>query len=141
MTKATDFDRLKLLAGDGYWYLGTAYSKYPGGLDAAYEVACRATGRLWCRDVPIFCPIALCHGPAAFTGYNEDTGKGLNPLTPPDGERDVWGERLAPFVSNAMGLLVLKMAGWDESVGLRREIDEFKASGKPVTFLSWPIRS
>lgn len=136
---AADFDILRLEADGGYWYLGTAYSKYPAGLDAAYEVACRATGRLWMRDVPVFCPIAMCHGPAAFVGYNEETDVGLNPLTPPDGERDLWGERLEPFTIDAIGLLVLKMDGWAESVGLAREIEAFRKDGKPVWFLTWPM--
>lgn len=127
--RAVDFERLRDIAGGSYWYLGTAYSKYPGGLDAAYEVACRATGRLWAQDVPVFCPIAMCHGPADFVG--------LDPYTRADS--DVWGDRLAPFARGAMGLLVLRMAGWTDSVGLMREIAEFEESDRPVVGLSWPF--
>lgn len=135
---AENFHRLKAMAGHSYWYLGTAYSKYPGGRDAAYDVACHAAGRLLAQDIPIFCPITMCHGPAEAVGYNSDTGVGLNPHTAPEGVPDPWAARLAPFVRNAMGMFVLEMQGWDESVGLAAEIEEFRAAGKPILHLSWP---
>lgn len=128
---SVNFERLKMQAGEGYWYLGTAYSKYPGGRDAAYEIACRATGRLMAQSVPVFSPIAMCHGPADFVG--------LDPNTSPDGEPDPWTQRMAPLERNAMGLLVLRMSGWADSVGLMREINSFKAADKPVIGLSWPM--
>ena len=43
---AENFHRLKAMAGHSYWFLGTAYSRYPEGRDAAYRLACHATGRL-----------------------------------------------------------------------------------------------
>jgi len=137
--RAVDFAALKLQAGDSYWYLGTAYSKYTGGRDAAYDVACHAAGRLMAQDIPIFCPITMVHGPADAVGYNSDTDVGLNPYTAPEGESDPWAARLAPFVRNAMGLFVLEMQGWQESVGLAAEIEEFRAAGKPILHLSWPM--
>ena len=47
-----------------FWYLATPYSKFPGGLDAAYVEACKAQALLIKAGVPVFCPISHTHGPA-----------------------------------------------------------------------------
>lgn len=120
-------DRLRMIAGDGYWFLGSPYTKHPDGLGLAAERAAYASGVLWKHSVPNFAPIPMCHA-AAHAVEGLDPKNGL-----------AWAKRLTPFKRDAMGLLVLRLNGWEASDGLRGEINEFKAASKPVVHLSWPI--
>lgn len=109
------------LATDGFWYVGTPYSKYPGGIDLAFKVTCRITAEFIRRGVPVFSPIAHSH-PVAVHG-------GIDPL-----DHKIWLPADAPMVRAAHGLIVVQMDTWAESVGLRHEIEAVKAAGKPVLF-------
>ena len=124
--RAAGWQSITEMAGDGFWYLGTAYTKYPGGLDAAHSVACRAVGRLWNQGVPCMSPIAATHVPGILVGPDLK-----DPL--------FWQTVDAPFVRAAMGLLVLHMDGWHKSDGLAGEIEAFTEAGKPIVGLSWPL--
>ena len=106
-----------------FWYLGTPYSKYPAGLDAAYKLACRQRGLLLQAGVPCFSPIAHSHGVA--------TECDLDPR-----DLSVWLPSEAPIMAAACGLIVCMAASWRESVGLRHEIDAFEACGKPVVYMA-----
>lgn len=112
---------LALLADQpGYIYLGSPYSKYEAGHDAAARVAADAASRLMCLMV-VYSPIAHGHAAAAH---------GL-PLT-----WDFWKRQCQPLVDSASGLIVLTMAGWQESVGLQYEIEEFVRMNKPILHVS-----
>lgn len=120
-------DRLRMIAGGGYWYLGTPYTLHPHGLGIAADQAARASAHLFQKQVPHFCPITMCHAAA----------HAVEDLDPKNGQ--AWASRMAPFVRDAMGLIVVRLEGWEKSRGLRGEINEFKAASKPVVHLSWPI--
>lgn len=51
---------------------------------------------------------------------------------------DFWESFDLPFIEGASMLLVVTMPGWQESKGIRAEIDLFNKAGKPVHFLSPP---
>lgn len=106
---------------DGFWYVGTPYSKYSGGIHLAFRLACRYTAEFIRRGVPVFSPIAH--------SYCVATEGGIDPL-----DRAIWLPADAPLMKAAGGLIVVMLDTWRESVGLRHEIDAFEAAGKPVVY-------
>ena len=114
-------DRLKL-ASESFWYLATPYSKYPTGIEEAFRVACRATGKLILAGVPVYSPIAHTH-PIAIYG-------GIDPF-----DYGIWIPADAPMMRAAHGLIVLKLPTWEISYGISEEIKEFSEAGKPIEYL------
>lgn len=110
-----------LAATKGYIYLGSPYSKYEAGHTAAARVVADSAARLMRRGMVVYSPIAHGHAVAAH---------GL-PLT-----WDFWKRQCQPLIDAAAGLIVITMAGWQESVGLQYEIDEFVRAGKPILHVS-----
>ena len=108
----------------GYAYLATPYSRYQGGIQAAFEMAARLAARLMRAGVPVFCPITHSH-PIAVHG-------GLDPL-----DAALWSDADAPLLAAASVLVVYQAPGWTESVGIRQEIAASAAAGKPVVFWPW----
>jgi hypothetical protein len=113
---------LKLLqAMSGYVYLGSPYSKYEAGHDAAARVVADAAASLMRRGLVIYSPIAHGHAVAAH---------GL-PL-----DWAFWKAQCQPLIDGATALVVLTMDGWQESVGLQYEIGEFVRTGRPILHVS-----
>lgn len=113
---------LKLLADQpGYVYLGSPYSKYEAGHAAAARVAADAAAYLMRRGLVIYSPIAHGHAVAAH-GLPLDWG--------------FWKAQCQPLIDAAAALIVLTMDGWQESVGLQYEIDEFVRTGRPILHVS-----
>lgn len=52
---------------DGYYYLATPFSKFAGGLHAAYEAACREAAKLRAAGRAIYCPIETRHEMELFS--------------------------------------------------------------------------
>ena len=108
----------------GYWYLATPYSKYPAGLEAAYQEACRAAAWLIRSGVRVFSPIAHTHGVAIHGD--------LDPL-----DHKIWLPADRPLMDDACGLIVAMLEGWAESYGIQQEILEFTAAQKPIMAMEW----
>lgn len=106
---------------DGFWYVGTPYSRFPDGIAAAFTAACKNTAALVRAGVSVFSPIAHSH-PVAFYGK-------IDPL-----DHAIWLPADAPLMKAAGGLIVVMLQTWQDSVGLRHEIDAFEAAGKPVVY-------
>jgi Domain of unknown function (DUF1937) len=106
----------------GYWYLGSPYSKFAFGLEAAYRQVSEAAGLLIRAGVPVFCPIAHSH-PIAKYGQ-------LDPVN-----HELWVTVDAPLVRAAGGLIVLMLPGWTESRGLTHERSAFEATDRPVVYM------
>jgi Domain of unknown function (DUF1937) len=107
----------------GYYYLATPYSKYKTGINAAFLMACEIAARLISIGVPVFCPIAHSH-PIALLG-------GLEPLS-----HDIWLPADKPLMDGAAAMIVYMADGWDESYGVKVEIEHFRKAGKQVFYLS-----
>ena len=105
-----------------YYYLSTPYSKYPGGLEAAFQMACRQAAILLKAKVPVYCPIA--HGHAI------GDANGIDPL-----DWDFWMEADAPMMEAAKGLIVVKAPTWGLSYGIAEERKVFAAAGKPIVWM------
>lgn len=109
----------------GFYYVATPYSKYEGGLDAAFREACRVTAELVRRGLKVYSPIAHTH-PIAYAGK-------IDPL-----DHKIWLPLDEPLMRAAEGLYVVEMPGWEESYGIAHEVEVFKGQGKPVVNLTWP---
>jgi len=109
-----------------FWYIATPYSKYPEGLQAAFEHACIASAWLVKRNVRVYSPIAHTHAIAHY---------GLVDAL----DHEIWMWQDEAFMENACGLLVVDMPGWNESVGVIQEIRTFGALNKPIYHLPWPL--
>ena len=105
----------------GFWYLGSPYSKYPLGLEQAFREVCRCAAVFVREGIPVYSPIAHTH-PIAMEGR-------LDPL-----DHTIWLAFDAPMMAAAEGLIVCEMQGWQESEGLKKEIEFFESRDRPVTF-------
>lgn len=105
-----------------YWYCATPYSKFSGGIEEAFKMACRQTALLIRAKVPVYSPIASTH-PVAIHG-------GMDPL-----DHSIWLPADKPFMDAAKGLIVVMAEGWRESYGIGEEIKEFRAAGKPIIYM------
>jgi hypothetical protein len=114
---------LEQLRGFDLVYLGTPYSKYPGGIEVAFEHACVFAANLLRHQVKVYSPIAHTH-PIAIHGK-------IDPL-----DLNIWLPFDAAMMAKADAMVVGLMPGWEESRGVAHEIEVFKTAGKPVFYLS-----
>jgi hypothetical protein len=105
-----------------YWYLGSPYSKYPSGLEAAFEAACRARGLLVLAGISCFSPIVHSHQVAKFCGIDPHA-------------HDIWLPTERPMMKKAKGLIVLRLVCWETSYGLGIEIKAFRKARKPIVYM------
>jgi hypothetical protein len=110
-----------------FLYLATPYSKYPGGIDEAFRLACRAAGLLIQHGVRVYSPIAHTHPIAVHAGIDPYAHK-------------IWLPADKPFMDAASGLIVLRAESWEISYGIGEEIKEFTAAQKPVHYMDcWTV--
>ncbi len=107
-----------------FWYLGTPYSKFRLGLEAAFLAACDARADLVRAGIPCFSPIVHSH-PVAIHGK-------IDPLS-----HAIWLPAEQPIMRCATGLIVRMLEGWEDSYGLGEEIKDFERHRKPVVM--WPL--
>jgi len=106
----------------GFIYLGSPYSLYEHGHDKAAAFASEAAGYLMLRGFSVFAPIPHGH----FITSTE--------ALPPDWP--FWKRQCEPFIDAASALVVLKLDGWRDSVGLTYEIARFHEAGKPIVYVT-----
>jgi hypothetical protein len=110
-----------------YWYLGSPYSKYPGGIDEAFRLVCEQAGHLLRYGIQVYSPIAHCHPIAHYAKIDPHDHK-------------IWLPANALMMAGARGLIVLKLETWESSYGLNFERREFENWGKPIIFTElWEI--
>lgn len=103
-------------------YLASPYSHPdPAMRVARFESACRATSRLMKTGMLVFSPIAQSHSVAIHGG------------TPVDWA--FWEAYDTAVLAGCGKLLVLKLDGWDRSVGVGAEINIMLRAGKPVEYI------
>lgn len=106
-----------------YWYLGSPYSKYPDGIERAFELVCTNAGLLIRCGVPVYSPIAHCHPIARNANID------------PHNHR-IWLPANALMMAGAKGLIVLKLKTWEQSYGLAFEMREFETWDKPIIMMN-----
>lgn len=115
--------KLEALKDIGLLYVGTPYSKYEAGIEAAFQDAAALTGELLRQGLCVYSPIAHGH-PLSIYG-------GIDPL-----DLSIWLPFDATMMARSDALVVAMMQGWEASSGIRHEMEEFVLSGKPVFFLN-----
>ena len=104
-------------------YLATNYSKFPGGIQKAFEEASKLAARLIVNHIKIFSPIAHTH-PIAMYGE-------VNPY-----DHSIWLELDESMMRASQALLVAEFEGWKESYGVDQEIKIFTRDGKPIHYIN-----
>jgi hypothetical protein len=103
----------------GLIYLASPYSKYPLGLEKAFQHVSAIAGAMLKRGALVYSPIAHTHPIAKFAH--------IDPYA-----LDVW----LPFDEAIMNvcdtLVIATMRGWPESKGIAHEIEFFRTQAKPI---------
>jgi hypothetical protein len=107
------------------WYLATPYSKFSGGIEAAFQAAAKAAATLLRRGAAVYSPIAHTH-PLAIYGQ-------VDPY-----DHDIWMPLDHHMMSRSDGMIIVMMHGWEESKGISIEIETFRGMGKPIRYFTWP---
>lgn len=110
------------LTGFDLTYLGTPYSAYPQGIEAAFRDASNLAGRLLLAGVKVYSPIAHTH-PIAMHAR-------IDPY-----DHSIWLPFDQSIMNASQAMIVAKMDTWDSSKGIRHEIEYFEGAGKPVFYL------
>ena len=110
-----------MMAWRGFQYLATAYSKAPNGIEIAFRDACRWAAKFIDTGVPVFSPIAHSHMIAIYGN--------LDPL-----DHRIWLPVDRPMMEAATGLIVVTSDGWQTSIGIAYEIEQFRKMNKPVLY-------
>lgn len=105
------------------YYLATCYRKHPGGLEAAYVMACENTALLMKAGIDGFCPISHGHGPSIHGNMNKT-------------DHALWMRIDKAFLQRCDGLIVLMSENWQLSDGIAEEITYMKSVGKPIIFMN-----
>lgn len=122
LLKVVSSNTIEDVAKYGLVYLATPYSKYPLGIEAAFKDAAKLTARLLRVKVRAYSPIAHTH-PIALYGK-------VDPL-----DHGIWLPFDEAIMAKSDAMLVAKMDGWEESRGIKHEIEFFTAAGKPIYYL------
>lgn len=113
--------RLKCLPF-GITYLASPYSLYKHGFHMAARHASRAAAALMNKGLVVYAPISHGHAIACDNDL---------PTT-----WEFWKGQCQPSIDAASACVVLKLDGWEESVGVEYEIEEFERQGKPVVYVT-----
>jgi nucleoside 2-deoxyribosyltransferase len=111
----TDLTRFKLV------YLGSPYTKYAAGIEQAFRDVSEIAAEMLRDGVKVYSPIAHTH-PIAVYGN-------LDPLN-----HEIWLPFDQAMMDAAEAMVIADMSGWQDSYGVKYEIDYFRAAGKPVYF-------
>ena len=104
-------------------YLANPYThKDPDIMQERYEKACEFTAALKRNGWYVFSPIAHSHGPAQY-GLPKDY--------------EYWSGYCELMLPKCDIMMVLKLDGWQESVGVQAEIDLWHKTGKPILLLDF----
>lgn len=103
-------------------YLATPYSKYKGGISAAFAAAAKCAAKLVRERVKVYSPIAHTH-PIAIFGS-------IDPL-----DHAIWLPFDEAMMEMSAALVVATMDGWRESFGVAHEIGVFARAAKPIFLL------
>lgn len=105
------------------WYLATPYSNYHLGMETAYIHACQQAAVLIKDGLSVYSPIAHAH-PIAMHGK-------IDPTHAFD-----WMAVDRPLMEAAAGLIVCMSPGWQESKGVKQEIEYFEGARKRIYYMA-----
>jgi hypothetical protein len=100
-------------------YLSSPYTLYAKGLDAAFQEIAAITGRLRKAGLFVFSPIVHSHSEAVYAE--------LDPL-----DLTLWYPYNKIMMQRCDNLIVAHMDGWNESAGVKGEIEFFEKAARPI---------
>jgi len=108
-------------------YLASPYTSPITGLRTQrYSLVTEVAAHLIRKGDIVFSPITMTHPIDQFmAGADATLGS------------DYWVDFDEAFMEFCSEMLILKIPGWDESSGVRREIDFFQQATKPIHFVEW----
>ncbi len=107
-------------------YLASPYSSGGAGVaerQRRFEIVCKVAAALMRKGENIFCPIAHSH-PIEMHGMTKVEG------------HDFWLKQDFAVLAKCTKLLVVKMATWEQSVGIQRELALARHIGIPIQYIS-----
>lgn len=111
----------------GYIYLASPYTCYKSDgswdeyvMEERYKCAIKAAASLIKSGFTVFCPIAMSHEIDKVLGRQDPTH---------------WYEFDRTFVALADAVVILKLPGWEESVGIHSEIALARKLEKLVLYI------
>lgn len=106
---------------EGYQYVASPYSDPdPYVRQMRYFGVLRATQRLLNRGIWVYSPIVHCHEMAKLFGLPFEAG--------------FWRAYNRAMLVPAKGLIVIRLDGWSQSVGLKEELEISIALKKRITY-------
>lgn len=100
---------------NGFYYLATPYSRYAAGHEQAFRDAAEQTAILMKAGLVVFSPFVHCHPLHVYGAMGGQT------------DFEAWRRVDETMMRKACGLIVCKLPGWDESIGVAAEIDWFES--------------
>lgn len=114
-------DQMSALIAHRLVYLGSPYTKYAAGIDAAFRDVSAIAADLLREGVKVYSPIAHTH-PIAVHGN-------IDPLN-----HDIWLPFDSAMMDAADAMCIAEMDGWESSYGVAFEIRRFRDQGKPIYY-------
>lgn len=110
---------------DGYTYLASPYSHNdPAIKEMRAATAKRVTAQLLNEGQLIYSPIASCHDMASEYAVPTDW--------------QFWSRYDRVMIASAVRFIVLKLDGWETSVGVQAEIEIAKGFGLEIEYMEVP---
>ncbi len=100
-------------------YLASPYSKYPAGAEQAFIDVCAIAGQLIQAGAAIYSPIAHSHSIAVHTGMRLH-------------DYELWIPLDKIMLDRCDVLIVANMPGWEQSAGIKIEVDYFEKTNKYI---------
>lgn len=102
-------------------YLASPYSKYKAGQEEANRLVSIYAGEIIKAKLPVFCPISHSHAISVATDLAAM-------------DHSIWMPLDFAFTEAAFAMVVCMMDGWDESFGVKKELEYMKAHNKPIYY-------
>lgn len=110
-----------------YIYLSSPYSHHDAEVrEARFVAACRAAAKLIQEGLVIYSPIAHSH-PIEVHGMKQIESSAF------------WKRQDVPMLRHASELLVLRLPGWEDSAGIKWEVEMANDLYLPVSYMD-PIQ-
>lgn len=105
----------------GVVYLATPYSRFKGGINMAFQEAAMLAARMLAQGYKVYSPISHTH-PIAIYG-------GIDPTS------ELWYAFDETMMGVSDTLVVGMMEGWEDSYGVKKEIEHFREQGKKIAYM------
>lgn len=109
-------------------YLASPYSHPdPAVREARYAAVCKAAAECLREGLHVFSPIAHSHVIAQVGGIS--------------GDWQTWRDLDMAVLARCDELMVVTLDGWEQSVGVKAEMEEARRLGLPVEFIQPEVQS